>query len=224
MGDILKKVFYLLLLIILLFPIKSLARYEIIDSRCTDSLKSSLKSDANDVTYRLSKEIKKNKVTYNAIFYNLTKDMYITDANNKKYTSNTISNLTPGSKIQVIIYASSNTYCEGYKIITKIISVPYYNKYYKNEICRGYENYYLCKENSNVNLTEEEFNKKMNEYIESLKVKETEEVKPEEDATKFDIISFILYYKYFFIGGISLIAITILIVVINNKRKNRGIL
>ena len=212
------------MLLFLLFPIKSLAKYEIIDSRCTDKLKSSLKSDANDVTYRLSKEIKKDKVTYKLIFYNITKDMYLSDNNNKKYTSNVISDLAPGTKLQIVIYASNSTYCEGFKILTKMINVPYYNKYYKEDICNGYENYYLCKENSNVNLTEEQFKNKMSEYIKSIEEREKEEIKPQEEIAKLDIIGFILQYKYFFIGGITLIGIVVLIIIINNKRKNRDII
>ena len=224
MGDILKKAIYILLLLLLLFPIKLFAKYDVVDARCTNSIKASLRTDANDVIYRLSKEIKGDKVTYKAIFYNLTKDMYLASSNGETYNSNVIKDLEPGSTLQIIIYASNSTYCEGYKIITKIISVPYYNKYYKNELCTGYENYYLCKENSNVNLSEKEFEKKMKEYIESLENKEKEEVKPQEEVTKFDIIGFVLLYKYFFIGGFLLVLIIISIIIINNKRKNRGIL
>ena len=224
MGDNLKKMYILLLLLLMFLPIKSFAKYEVIDARCTDSLKASLKSDANDVVYRLSKVEKDGIITYNAIFYNLNKNMYLSSIDNTEYTGNIIENLKPGSTIQVIIYASKNNYCDGYKIVTKIINVPYYNKYYKYELCNGYENYFLCKENSNVNLTEEEFNTKMKEYIESLKEKEKEEIKPEEKVEKFNIINFILEYKYYFIAGTLLLTITILIIIIKNKRKNRGIL
>lgn len=223
MGDNLKKIYILLLLLLMFLPIKSYAKYEVIDARCTDSLKASLKSDANDVVYRLSKVINGEDVTYKAIFYNLTKNMYLSDIDNNAHKGNTIENLKPGSTIQVIIYASNNTYCEGYKIVTKIINVPYYNKYSKYELCNGYENYFLCKENSNVNLTEKEFETKMKDYINTLNTKE-EEVEPEKEDIKFNIIDFIIEYKYLFIGGISLIAITTLIVIINNKKKNRGIL
>ena len=224
MGDTVKKLYYLLLAIVLFIPINTFAIYEVIDSRCTNSLKTSLRSAANDVVYRLSKNIDNENVTYKAIFYNLTKDMYLSDNDGNKYSSNVIENLKPGSTIRIIIHASNNNYCEGYKIVTKIISIPYYNKYSKSELCNGYENYYLCKENSNVKLTEKEFEKKMNEYISSLKEKENEEIKPLDEDTKLSIIDYILEYKYFILGAVFLILITIVIVVINNKKKNRGIL
>lgn len=206
-------------------PITTFARYDVIDSRCTNSFKTSLRSDANDVVYRLSKNIEDDKVTYKAIFYNVTKNMYLADSNGKKYSSNIIDGLIPGSTIQVVIYASNNNYCEGYKILTKIINVPYYNKYSKNEMCNGYENYYLCKENSNVNMNEKEFKKRMNEYIESLKNSEKEEIKPQEKEENYiDVLGYIYEHRLLIIGGLTIILIVLLRTIMKRRTKNRGIL
>ncbi|MBQ6282230.1 MAG: hypothetical protein IJK66_01685 [Bacilli bacterium] len=219
-----KKLRYLLLML-LFIPITTLAKYDVIDSRCTNSFKTALRSDANDVVYRLSKNIENDKVTYKVIFYNITKHMYLADSNGKKYSSNVIDGLTPGSKIQVIIYASNNNYCEGYKILTKVINVPYYNKYSKSDLCKGYENYFLCKENSNVNLSEKEFEKKMNEYIESLNKREETEIKPQEnDETNIDVLGYIYEHRHLIIVSLTIILLVLLRIIMKRRSKNRGIL
>lgn len=217
-----RKVYWLLLLL-LLFPIKASAIHEVIDSRCTNELKMSLKDDAKNVAYRLTKVENKDNVTYSVLFYNVTDDIYLEDGNGNKYGSK-IENLKPGTSIMVNIYASNKNYCEGYKAGYKLIKVPYYNKYYKHELCKGYENYSLCKEDSNINMTEKEFEKAMNDYINSLKPKQDEQQQQEEQTNKFDFIEFINDYWIYILLPLVVILVTIVVVMLINKRKNRGIL
>ena len=66
-----KKLLYLLF-ILMLFPVNTKAVHEVIDSRCTTTLKVSLREEGQSVTYRLSKVINDNNITYTAYFYNLT--------------------------------------------------------------------------------------------------------------------------------------------------------
>jgi len=133
-----------------------------------------------------------------------------------------LENLKPGSSIMINIYASNNTYCEGYKAGSKIIKVPYYNPYVNSELCKGHEEYLLCSESTNVNLSKEEFESKIKEYIASL---EKEEEEPSEIEEKgFNIFDFILEYKYLFIAGASVIVVTILFVLIKRNKKEKGIL
>ena len=215
-----RKLFCFLLL---LFPIFVNAKYEVIDSRCTTELKLSLKEAGNDVTYRLSKSEKDGNISYALILYNVTDDMYITNSENVRYKDTKIDNLTPGSSFIINIYASNKNYCDGYKIGSKIINVPYYNKYSKDKLCEGYESYYLCKEDSNITLSEDEFKKEMNSYIESLKKSDKKEEKEIEDSS-FNILNFIDEYKYYIIGGVSLIIISIVVIVIVKRKKDDDIL
>lgn len=220
-----KKIIYLLFLL-MLFPIDTKAIHEVIDSRCTNSLKTSLREEAQDVVYRLSKVTdNEENVSYTAYFYNMTDNMYIVDSNEKVYTDSKIDNLKPGTTFVINIYASNQTFCEGYKISSKIISVPHYNPYFGSELCNGYESYSLCQEDVNVNLSQEEFEKKLNTYKESLEEDEEtevlEEIVEEEDFSLYD---FIVDYKYYLIGSVVAIAILTTIVVLIDRKKRGGIL
>ena len=218
-----KFLVFSLFCVILLSPIKTKAVYEVEDPRCTKDIKISLREDGQLVTYRLTKVVSKENVTYTLILYNVTENMYVTDKDGNKINATKIENLKPGTSFSLSIYASDKSHCGGYKIASKIINVPYYNKYSTNELCNGYETYYLCKEDSNVNMTEKEFESNMKKYIESLNKKDDKEEEKNEDNS-FNILDFLNEYKYFFIGGIALIITVVLIIVISNKRKNKGIL
>ena len=213
---------YFLLVLVLLMPINTKAYHEVIDSRCTTSLKLSIKEEAEDVTYRLSKT-EEGEVLYNLIFYNLTDNLVLKDTDDNIIKNTRIDRLKPGSKLIINIYASNNNYCAGYKATTKIINVPYYNKFSKSEICQGYENYYLCDENTNINMTEEEFNGKMKIYIASLKNQERKLDLVEED-NEFNLIEFVKKYGVYALGAIAIVGVIIGASAIENKRKNKGIL
>ena len=58
-------------MLVVLSPIRTKAIHEVIDSRCTDELKISLREEASLLTYRLSKVEKNGNVTYTLYFYNI---------------------------------------------------------------------------------------------------------------------------------------------------------
>ena len=214
------KIYFLLfLLFILIIPIKTRAYYDVIDSRCTNSIKLDLKEKAEDVNYRLSRN--SDDSTYTLTIYNLPSDLIIKDNSGNEIKDTKI--VKAGTKLILTMYASKNNYCAGYKAGSKLVSAPYYNKYSKNDLCIGYEDYYLCSENSNLNMTEEEFKTKMNTYIKSIKEKEKQEV-VEIEEKKFDIIDFFKDYGIYILGGISIIAVIVVASIIENKRKNKDIL
>ena len=220
-----KKLTYLLFLL-LIIPIKVGAIHEVIDSRCTNSLKTMLRNEGQEVTYRFSKVKNGEDVTYTIYFYNLNENMYMTDSSDNIYTSSKIEKLTPGSSFVINMYASNKTYCEGYKIYSKTISVPYYNPYFGSDLCKGYENYSLCKENVNITVSQEEFEKKLNSYKESLR-EEVNINNEEEENNEFSLYEFIMKYKYYLISILAtlvLIAVAFIIIKEVKKRKNGGIL
>lgn len=215
-----KKLCCIILLLLLLFPVNTNAVYDVIDSRCTKEIKTTLREDAKDFAYRLSKS-KNDEVTYTMYLYNLSDDIYI-KTKDKKIKDTKIENLKPGSTFIIDFYANKNTYCSGYKITSKIINVPYYNKYSNNELCEGYENFSLCREDANINLSEEEFEKEINKYINSLK--KEDKIDFEEKESEFYLVDFINEYIYFILIVVFLIISISISVVIIIKRKNRGIL
>lgn len=220
-----KKLTYLLFLL-LIIPIKVGAIHEVIDSRCTNSLKTMLRNEGQEVSYRFSKVKSESDVTYTIYFYNLTENIYMTDSSGNIYTSSKIEKLTPGSSFVINMYASNKTYCGGYKIYSKTVSVPYYNPYFGSDLCKGYENYSLCKENVNVTISQEEFEKKLNSYKESFK-EEVNINNEEEENNEFSLYEFIMRYKYYLTSTLAtlvLIAVVFIIIKEVKKRKNGGIL
>lgn len=220
----------LCLLFTLLLPINTFALYEITDSRCTTDMKISLREKAINVTYKLNKIVNK-KVTYEIQLLNIDEDMYIVDSfTNNKYTikNNKIENITPGLTVNLDIYASNNNYCEGYKMTTKIVNIPYYNKYSSNELCKGYETYILCKETSNINIDEKEFNTRMKSYINSLKqednTKKEELEKKEVQNNGFDFITFLTEYNLYISLFLVIILTILIVIIINDMNKKRGII
>jgi len=212
------------LLLLLLFPSNTKAVFEVIDARCTNSLKTSLREEAQEFTYRLSKVENDNEIVYTTYFYNLSENIDLIDQNGNKYNRTELNNLKQGTTVTISLVASNNTYCEGYKMMTKVIKVPYYNKYYGTDLCKGYENFSLCGENERVLYNENEFEKELENYKESLKTKEEEpkeEVVIEEEENSY----MILYeYRYYIIASVAIIFVGITIYIIINKQKNKGIL
>lgn len=218
------KKIYVLLFLLLLFPIKTNAIHEVMDTRCTTELKLSLKKEASEIAYRVTKNEKKGEVTYSAILYNISDNLYITDSSKKVYEESKIEDIKPGSSISISIYASDNNYCNGYKVGTKIIKAPNYNPYSTNDLCKGYESYALCKEDANISLTEKEFETQMKNYIESLKVKKNNDVLETTDDGGFNLIEFIKDYGLYIGIGLGVVAVITVTIVIIYKKKNRGIL
>lgn len=214
-----------ILFLLIVFPNDIKAIHEVIDARCTTMLKASLKEEAKDFNYRLAKNKDGDEVTYTSYFYGLSDNIDLTDENGNKYNRISLNNLKQGSTLTINLYASTNSYCYDYKIATRIIKIPYYNPYYGTDLCKGYENFYLCSENERVLYDETEFVKRIKEYSETHKSDDKNDIIDDDkiDNTQ-SIIDYILQYKYYFLGGVFLVGSVILIIIIIKKTKNRGIL
>ena len=226
---IIKTRLILILIFLLILPFNVFAVYEVTDSRCTTDIKLTLRDLASNVTYSISKIKDNDEVFYNMEILNIDSSIYVIDSidNNIYNIDSTIENITPGTIVKLNIYASDETYCEGYKIDTISVQIPYYNKYSENELCDGYEDYALCIENANVTITEDQFISQMNSYIASLNSESgeaTESAEESSSSSKFDLVNFIIEYNEY-LSGLGLILLVIYItVVIERANKKRGIL
>lgn len=85
-------------------------------------------------------------------------DFYVYDKTTDilfKYIDNPIvkmSGLIPGSTNKLPFYASDTGICSGYFIMTKTLTLPKYNKYYSNSLCKGHETFELCKKFSAIKI------------------------------------------------------------------------
>jgi len=218
-----KKIIFLMF-IVLFVPFNVNALHDILDPNCTVSLKTSLKEEANNLVYRFGRNEENGIVTFTLYFYNLSNNLRLSDSEGNIFNDE-ITGLKPGTKATINISTSNNNACFGYKILTKIINVPYYNPYFGSEMCTGYEDYYLCKENINVSLTKDEFIDKLNEYKDGLKEGVKEEVEDKfEEMKKLNFFDYLYKYWIYIIIFVMVIGIFVIVNIIKKKNKERGIL
>lgn len=108
--------------------------------------------------------------------------------------------------------------CDNIYVGVKYYNFPSYNKYYSDELCKGYEYLNLCKKWAKINYNYDEFKKKINEYKNS-----TSDIKDdiivEYEKSFFDkLIDIYAKYYYYFLLGIIFFCTIIFIVY---KRKNK---
>ncbi len=112
-----------------------------------------------------------DNITFNIIVTNLSDDLYIYD----RTTGNTFSSRTVGSSETILYgYNPGNDYgfdiipydeaCYEEIMLTKYVNIPYYNPYYNDQVCNGYENYKLCSKWIKMDLSYDDFVNKVNEY------------------------------------------------------------
>lgn len=185
-----KKYGKLLILVLFLVPITVLAE------DCSPKDRVNLSKIAQNVA--VAKVFDENTATFKLVFSNVTSEIYLYDVTgrNYHYSSNadiSLKGYYPGSKYKFIFY--SNAYgCEEEVIYTKYITFPNYNALYKDESCRGLEDYKICKKWANVDISYDDFKKE----TQKLKEKEEEKIESVQNIKGyFDyIIDFVMKYDY----------------------------
>lgn len=209
-----RKIFIFVLL--LLIPVTK------IEGACSYSDIARLKKIAANVNASYEYVEKNSQVTFQITLNNLNSELYFIDlSNNLKYDFTkeeiTLKNYNSGQTIRYSFYASDRE-CSDEPLYTLRVTLPKYNEYYTDEICKGIENYSLCQKWSSHNLTYTKFLEKVNEYKKTLIVSEDpiEEIKPSEITFLQLMINFLVdYYIY-----IAVLIIVLLIVFLAFKRKD----
>ncbi|NLV89882.1 MAG: hypothetical protein GX032_00155 [Tenericutes bacterium] len=216
-----KKILFLLILI---FPIIVLGYNDTLNPMCTLSEKSKLRNASLNFNYVLEKYKNEDEILYKVTILNMIEDIVI-DYNNETYTieNNIIEGIIPGTVMSFKIYSNPNSVCDGFNISSKVINIPYYNVYKDNDLCIGNEEYFLCKENVNTKISEEEFIKKINSYIEEKNNKKEIEEEPtvikEEKLSNILLDWFLDYYIYISFSIITLGTIGIILLVAKKKKE-----
>ena len=191
---------------------------------CEYSVVSNLKSLVSNVNISYTYEIRNNDAYFNVTLNKIPKDVYFIDTktNAKYYYSDTAdgeitikeyNNVTDG-QYRFMIY---NGICDGVKLGTKYYKFPKYNKIYNSEICKGIENYSLCKKWSKDNYSDDEKINKIKEYKSSEKEDvEKSEIKYEKDTIS-KIVEFYIKYYYLFLPIIIFICVIIMFI---SRKKN----
>ncbi len=183
-----------------------------------------LKELAKKIEFDYDYELKDGKAVFTINAYNLNKDLQaliIEDYYAEKYKlfkdmgqgEGKLDGFAEGERVVVTIKGYVANWCSGKTIMTKTVKLPYYNKYYDEEKCRGNETFKYCKQLISNSVSEKEFNKQFELY---LKNKGKEEEKPILDVTENSSILLIVV-----IGIIGIVAISIIIrMIIKRKKKN----
>src|SRR5574344_39182 len=214
------KILLIFIAILMMLPVYVKA------SNCDYSEQARLKRLASNVTTSYDYIESNDSVKCSVTLTNLNSDIYILDkSTGKTYYYNgsnelTIDGYNAGTKIRYIIYAVKAN-CVASYLSNKYVNLPYYNKYYKDTLCLGMEQYSICSRWSNINISYSEFTSMIATY-KSGNNSTNEESKNDSNNTSsttiFDyIFNFIIEYYVYLIIGVS---IFILIIIFVRTKKN----
>lgn len=170
------------LLLLLLIPLS-------VKAACTSTELSTYKSLSSQVStyYDYNEQTNKFKITV----YNISDKLKIKQNDNEYFGNGvigetTIENLDPGQNITLGIHPKTGE-CEQLRIQTLYVNLPYYNEYYKDEICKNNTNTLCSKWANTKNYTYEQFK---NEVTKTVKQKE-ETKEPEPEIKKYTFLEFL---------------------------------
>ena len=214
-----KRIKYLLFVILLLLS------FNVKAETCESSEMTRLKELAKKVEFDYDYKIDGEEASFSINAVNLNEDLMVLIIKNyyagdyrefKGDTKATLTGFSEGEKVVITIKAFVPNPCSGNTVTTKTIKLPYYNKYYDEEKCKGNEDFKYCKELIDRNINENEFNKQFELYLKNKEEKQKEEPEKKVEETNNLFI--------FIIVGIVLIIVisTFLIMsIIKRRRKNR---
>lgn len=201
---------------------------------CSNKELNSLKEKAINikVTYDLyDSTYNENHLYYfNVLITNFDKDFYIVDSDGQefKYMENLEDNgvrvlrsVKEGTKYDFTLYTSNETKCPDNKIITKSITLPYYNDYSQREECKGIEEFALCqKYYGGVIESDDYFKTQVEKYRKSLVDNSN---KKNDKSIVSIILAFITNNLLIVIPSIIVIIVIVILVVIKTIKKKKRV-
>lgn len=208
-----RRYLLLLLITILISPSK-------IKAICDDSKVSLMQQYSKDVTYNYTYVEKNDTVTFDITFTNLKNVVSIKSPLDGKYYTNysevTIKNLKPNIGYNFEIYSSS--LCPSEPLKTLYITMPGYNKYYKDKICEGLEEFKYCQKWINLPFG---YDRLKNE-VENYKKKQEEQKKKEQkgNSTQFGKLISMIFSKNGLVILSIVITLGVVVMVLRDRKSN----
>lgn len=204
----------------ILFFLCSFLIYFNVDA-CTTKELSDLRKIANNIKFDYDVYLDENEPFVYFSLYNMNNLFYIKEKpyNTSIYYNNETIMTRYGYKDDInyrfIIYGSNYSNCKNEVILDKYITIPRYNPYYNNKACDGVKEFVLCGKYSDLNLSSDEFLRRVNEY----KKKQNKEDKPVEKSKEENrLLNFMKNNYIYFIIVFGIIVIS-MGVIINVKKK-----
>lgn len=201
-----------ILLLMLIFPIS-------VKAACTSKELTRLKNFSSNINTYYDYNEQDNK--FNVTVYNLSNELkIINENNNNTYQTNdkigkiSIENLNPGDDIKLRAYPKAGE-CSEYITRTIYVNLPYYNKYYKDEVCKNNSSNLCSKWVNTSGYTHEEFVNKVK------KEQQQEEIitpEPEPVVNKYGFFDFLSDF-YILILLLIIISGSIAIYYLDKKSK-----
>lgn len=163
-------------------------------------------------------------VTFKVYINNVDSRIYLKNSTTNEIYSTlnrqiVIGNVQPGTNIALT--AIANDYgCNGEELVTMYINIPSYNKFYTDGLCVKYPTNKLCKKWTLLNISYDEFRKRIlkSEYEDEIVIEE--EIKNKTFKDYFiDVIIFLDKYKYPIFGAMIVGSIIGIIIIKLSKRK-----
>lgn len=191
-----------------------------VNALCSDAEIIRLQNIAKNVQYSYEYDYNKNK--FIIIFNNLSKEIVLEDVSNKKrYNTNDeikINDVNSGMH-RYSIYAE-NKKCTNELLISKYITLPYYNVYYNLEFCKGIEEYSYCNKWLNNQISYDVWYSKVSEYKESKNDKKINKIEKETIIDKITNLIANIYINYYYIILPVIITVLCIIIYIKNKQND----
>lgn len=212
-----KKIFILIFL--MLFPIY-------VNAECSEEETVRISKLANNIT--TSVEYDEISNSFSLTFLNITNEFIIQDEMNNNYSGDfelVINNLKSGNHRYSIFDING---CFSDEILTKNISLPFYNKYYTLKECEQFSDYAYCSKWINNEISYNTWKSKVDNYKLKEKSVLDEEEKNETFLNKIKNLIISLYVDHYYIFLPMIIISFTLIIYLKDRsdsiiyRKNKG--
>ena len=215
------KKLILFLFVFLIFSIK-------VNAQCTSEELNNLMKEVGQITinYTYNEQTNKFKIYVEGlssnIYINVKNEGIISWDENKEKA---IANLLPGKTYVFEFVSGMSSSCYFKTLNSRSITLPFFNQYYKDELCVNNENYDLCKKFVYYRVNSyEEFKLRLNSYIKGLKKEKLPIEKPKDKEKKdlfIETLKFLEKYYLFIaipiiVGGLT----TIIIIKIKERKES----
>ena len=219
-----KKIKYVLFLILIVFSFNVKAANDTCDRNEILRLKEIAKKVEFDYDYKVVnrvasfsiKAVNLNKEIKVRIIEDYYKGKYREFKDDGSHTA-TLDDFSTGQKVPITITAYVSNKCSGEVLSKQTIKLPYYNYFYSPDRCKGNEDFKYCKLLITENIDEAKFEK---EFFTYLKAKIDNQIEEEKTTSEYND-----KVRYIIIGVVSFIVLILAImIIIRNvsriKKKN----
>lgn len=170
---------------------------------CSYSDISRLKKLVSNISFSYDYIEEGHTINFSVTINNMHNDVYFIDATSGEtyYKGDTdeivINGYGQGSNIRYIFYGNTGT-CKDIQLSIQYVTLPYYNIFYKDDLCKGLEEFKLCQKWTTVGIKNySEFKKEIYNYLKSLEGKEpTDETVVVGESIFSIILGYLLKYYY----------------------------